>query len=334
MLSQADVARKAGVSIMTVSRVVNGSSKVSSKTRQKVLQAIRELAYYPNAAARALNRNRTNVMEVVIPHEDYFFSSEYFSELLFSIEKVVREKQYNVIFNTYHPGGRVDYAALYKQRKVDGLMIVAPAAGDRRLESLQDEQIPLVLINGRSDGPRLSYVDVDNVKGGQMATEYLLDLGHRRIAVITGGSLVINARHRLDGYLRALAGRRIPAREDWIYEGNWSEQSGYTALLSFLGLRERPTAVFCCNDLMALGAIRAAADRGIGVPEEISVIGYDDIRLSSFVSPRLTTIRQPLDRVGQSAAQIMLELLADRMPRPHQIVLQPDLVVRASCHAP
>lgn len=334
MLSQADVARRAGVSIMTVSRVVNGSAKVRTDTREKVLRAIRDLSYYPNAAARALNRNRTNVLEVVIPHEDYFFSSEYFSELIFSIEKVAREGQYNVIFNTYDPAGRVDYAALYKQRKVDGLMIVAPSVSDRGLEGLEAEGIPLVLINGRNDGAPLSYVDVDNLKGGALAAEYLLDLGHRRIGVVTGGSLVINARHRLQGYVSALEARGIAVRPEWIYEGNWSEDSGYAGLRHLVDLKERPSAVFCCNDLMAIGGIRAAIDRGIAVPEEISVVGFDDIRLASFVIPRLTTIHQPLDRVGQSAARIMLELLTERPPHPRRVVLQPELVIRASCQAP
>lgn len=334
MLSQADVARRAGVSIMTVSRVVNGSSKVRGETREKVLQAIRELSYYPNAAARALNRNRTNVIEVVIPHEDYFFSSEYFSELLFGIEKVVRERQYNLIFNTYDLVKQVDYAALYKQRKVDGLMIVAPAMSDRRLGDLHAEGVPFVLINGRSDEQPLSYVDVDNERGAALAVEYLLDLGHRRIGIVTGGSLVINAHDRLRGYVGALSRRGIAVREDWIYHGNWSEDSGFAGLQHFLGLKERPTALFCCNDLMAIGAVRAAADRGMDVPGELSVVGFDDIRLASYVTPRLTTVRQPLDQVGSSAARIMLELLGDSSWRRRQIVLQPELVIRASCAAP
>jgi LacI family transcriptional regulator len=334
MLSQADVARRAGVSLMTVSRVVNGSSKVRPDTRQKVLEAIRELSYYPNAAARALNCNRTNVLEVVIPHEDYFFSSEYFSELLFSIEKVVRERQYNLIFNTYDPAATADRALLYKQRKVDGLMIVAPSVSDRCLEGLEAEGVPLVLINGRSDRKQLCYVDVDNLHGARLAMDYLLDLGHRRIGVITGGSLVVNARDRLEGYRSALDARGVAARDEWIYQGNWSEQSGYAGLQHFLGLAQRPTAVFCCNDLMAIGAMRAAADQGVAVPEEISVIGFDDIRLASYVNPRLTTVRQPLDQVGQSAARILLDLLGEKRSAARRVVLPPELIIRASCRAP
>jgi DNA-binding LacI/PurR family transcriptional regulator len=173
MLSQADVARKAGVSIMTVSRVINDAQNVRPETREKVLQAIRELSYYPNAAARALNRNRANVLEILIPHEDYFYSSEYFSELIFGIEKVVHDSEYNLIFNTYDPGSGAEYALLYKQRKVDGLLIVAPASTDRTIVKLQEESVPFVLINGRVDDLEVSFVDVDNVAGAFLAVRYL-----------------------------------------------------------------------------------------------------------------------------------------------------------------
>ena len=182
MLSQIDVAKKAGVSAMTVSRVINGRTNVRRETREKVLRAIRALSYYPNAAARALNRDRANVAEVVIPHKDYFFSSEYFSELIFSIERVVRENDCNVIFNTYDPSGPVDFSALYKQRKVDGLIIVAWSVDDRSIQNLHDDKVPFVLVNARRDDIPVDYVDVDNVLGARRAVEHLFDLVIERSA--------------------------------------------------------------------------------------------------------------------------------------------------------
>jgi len=334
MLSQADVAQKAGVSIMTVSRVINGAGNVRPQTREKVLKAIKELSYYPNAAARALNRNRANVLEVIIPHEDYFFSSEYFSELIFGIEKVVHDSDYNLIFNTYDPGKEADYAALYKQRKVDGLLIVAPAGSDRTIVRLHEESVPVVLINGRVEGLEVSFVDVDNVAGAFIAVEYIYDLGHRRIGIITGNLLVVNAQHRLKGYLDFLSKRGVRESEELIYRGNWSEESGYAGFSYFMSLKNPPSAIFCSNDLMAIGAIRAAVDLGVAIPEAVSIVGYDDIRLSSFIIPRLTTIHQPIDLVGKTAVEMLLQLLRGEEGGPRQVVLQTELIIRRSCETP
>jgi len=331
MLSQIDVARKAGVSVMTVSRVVNGSSRVRKDTRERVLKAIREMSYYPNAAARTLHHNRTNVVEVTIPHRDYFSSSEYFSELIFSMESVARQRQYNVIFNPYDPAGDVDYANLYRQRKVDGLLIVALSMSRRQVKELLEEHIPFVLVNSRRDDLPLSYVDVDNQRGAALAVEHLIGLGHARIATITGGPHTINALHRLQGYRAALGRAGLPARKQWILPGNWSEESGYEALKKLLGQGDMPTAVFCANDLMAVGAMRAAADNGVDVPGDISIIGFDDIRLASFVNPRLTTVRQPIAQTGREAARVLLKKLAEPRSKAEKIVLLPELVVRASC---
>ena len=319
---------------MTVSRVINGAENVRPETREKVLEAIRELSYYPNAAARALNRNRANVLEILIPHEDYFYSSEYFSELTFGIEKVVHDSEYNLIFNTYDPGSGAEYALLYKQRKVDGLLIVAPASTDRTIARLQEESVPFVLINGRVDDLEVSFVDVDNVAGSYLAVQHLYQLGHRRIGIITGNLLVVNARHRLEGYLDFLSEHGIAESGQWIYEGNWSEESGYAGFSHLVNLENPPSAIVCSNDLMAIGAMRAAADIGVEIPESVSIVGYDDIRLSSFVNPRLTTIHQPIDLVGKTAVEMLLRSLSGQESSPQQVVLQPELVVRKSCDAP
>jgi LacI family transcriptional regulator len=319
---------------MTVSRVINGAENVRPETRAKVLEAIRELSYYPNAAARALTRNRSYVLEILIPHEDYFYSAEYFSELIFGIEKVVHDSDYNLIFNTYDPGEGAEYAVLYKQRKVDGLLIVAPASNDSTIAKLHQESIPFVLVNGRVDDLEVSFVDVDNAAGAFQAVQYLYDLGHRRIGIVTGNLLVVNARHRLQGYLDFLSAHGFPEAEQWIFHGNWSEQSGYAGFSHLVNLKDPPSAIFCSNDLMAIGAMRAAADMGVEIPETVSIVGYDDIRLSSFVNPRLTTIHQPIDLVGKTAAELLLRLVSGQQEHPRQVTLQPELVVRKSCEAP
>lgn len=213
---------------------------------------------------------------------------------------------------------------------MDGLLIVAQSISDQQVRRLSDERIPFVLVNARRDDLPLSSVDVDNVGGAGLAVEHLATLGHVRIGTLTGSAVALNSIHRLQGYREALARRGLPVEEEWIVEGNWSEESGYDGLRRLLGLSERPSAVFCSNDLMAIGALRAAADCSVDVPREMSIVGFDDIRLASFVIPRLTTIRQPIEETGRAAACILLDQLANSESPPQKIILSPQLIVRFS----
>jgi len=328
MSSQLDVAKKANVSFMTVSRVINGHNNVKKETREKVLKAIHELGYYPNAAARALNRNKTNVIGIIVPYYEHFLSAPYFVELLLEVEKYVALRGYDLIFNT---SKTKDYTILYKQRKVDGLIIVAPSIHEKSLEKLVYEHIPFVIVGGMEENKYINYVDIDNFKGMRQAVGYLLNLGHKRIGIVTGILHVIDGKQRLDGYITTLKSHGIDIDENLIFHGNFTEKSGYEALYHFLSLKHPPTAIFCSNDHMALGVYKAAHEKNITIPDDLSVIGFDDIHLTSYITPPLTTIRQPIDKLGRTTARLLIDCIEKKLTAVRKIVIEPKLIIRLSC---
>jgi LacI family transcriptional regulator len=332
MSSQRDVAKKANVSFMTVSRVINGLDNVKKETREKVLKAINELGYYPNAAARALNRNKTNVIGIIVPYYEHFLASPYFVELLLEMEKYVALKGYDLIFNTSKTKFfNIDYSILYKQRKVDGLIILAPSIHEESLEKLVHETIPFVIVGGMEENEYINYVDIDNIKGTREAVEYLLNLGHKRIGLVTGISYVMDGRQRLQGYINTLNSHNIKIDNNLIFKGDFTEKSGYDALYYFFSLKHPPTAVFCSNDHMAVGVYKAAHEKNIKIPVDLSVIGFDDIKLASFLTPPLTTIRQPIDILGKTTAKLMIDCIEKKIKSVRKIIITPELIIRASC---
>jgi len=332
MSSQRDVAKKANVSFMTVSRVINGYTNVKKETREKVLKAINELGYYPNAAARALNRNKTNVIGIIVPYYEHFLASPYFVELLLEIEKSVALKGYDLIFNTSKTKfSNNDYSILYKQRKVDGLIILAPSIHEKSLEKLVYESIPFVIVGGMEENKYINCVDIDNIKGTREAVQYLLNLGHKRIGLVTGISYVMDGRQRLQGYIDTLNSYNIGVDNDLIFKGDFTEKSGYDALYYFFSLASPPTAVFCSNDHMAVGVYKAAHEKNIKIPGGLSVIGFDDIKLASFLTPPLTTIRQPIDVLGKTTAKLMIDCIEKKLKDVRKIIITPELIIRASC---
>ncbi|MBN1837440.1 MAG: LacI family DNA-binding transcriptional regulator [Spirochaetales bacterium] len=336
MSSQRDVAQKANVSFMTVSRVINGHGNVKKATRDKVLKAIRELGYYPNAAARALNRNKTNVIGIVVPYYEHFLAAPYFVELLLAIERYVSVRGYDLIFNTSTGrSDKKDYSILYKHRKIDGLIIFAPSIhDDSSLADLVRDHVPFVIVGGRDENVHINHVDIDNEKGTREAIDYLLSLGHRRIGCVTGILHVIDGRNRLHAYLDTLRAAKVETDNDLIFEGDFTEKSGRDALHHFWSLKSPPTAVFCSNDHMALGVFQGAHERDLRIPADLSVVGFDDISLASYLSPPLTTVRQPIDVLGQRAARLMIASIERRPPAGSKIIVEPELIIRSSCAKP
>ncbi len=333
MVSQMDVAKLAGVSFMTVSRVINEQQHVKPETRIRVLKAIEELGYQPNAAARALNRRKVNAIGVIIPYSGQFLSIPYFMELLLALELCISEQGYDLLIRTANipSGSDGNYLSLYRQKKVDGILLVAPSEEDRGVNELVREDIPCVLINGRIEYERANYVDVNNLQGAEQAVKYLSNLGHRTIGFVTGLPDRINSRHRLEGYLNTMTSLYGAADMTYVYEGDFTEKSGREALPYFLSLDKPPTAIFCANDQIALGVLNASHEQHIRVPEELSVLGFDDVKFASFFSPPLTTIRQKIDEVGARAGQLILDIIEERVSEPQKILLAPQLIVRSSC---
>ncbi len=328
-----DVAEKAGVSITSVSHVINQTRPVSQELQQSIQAAMRELGYQPNALARSLRRKKTHIIGVIVPDS----ANPFFAEVTRALELALFKQQYAVILG--NSDGKLEREHLYTntliEKQVDGIVFVAVGqTGQEHALLIQKMQMPLVLVD--RDVPRLAVDSVlaDNAQGGRLATEHLLALGHRRIGCITGPSDLTPSADRVTGYRSALTNAQIPVDESIIRKGDFQFQSGFDAARQLLTLPQPPTAIFACNDLTAVGAISAAVALGLRVPQDVSVVGFDDVPLASFANPPLTTIHQPSHEMGALAAEILLDRLQNRELPPRRKLLETRLVVRQSTAPP
>ncbi len=331
-----DVARKAGVSRATVSRVVNNYPHVSSRVRQRVLRAIEEMGYNPNIPARSLASRRTGNIGFVIPNSLHtFFTDPYFPRLIEGIAHGCNENDYTFslfVFHTAEMEARL-LPRLTGGGLVDGIIVQATDTDDKVLQRFVHGKVPFV-IAGRPLGiSQVNYIDVDNVTGAYNAVAHLIRVGRRRIGTITGPLNTAAGLDRLEGYRRALADRNLPGREDWIVTGDFTQQSGYYAARQLLQRDPNLDALFAASDTMAVGALQAIKDVGKRVPEDIALVGYDDLPPAQLADPPLTTVRQPIRRFGMHALEILLDVIENGSTPPRQVVLETELVVRKSCGA-
>ncbi len=323
-----DVARQAGVSVTTVSHVVNETRYVSDELRQRVLAAMAKLNYQPNALARSLRRKQTHTLGMILPDS----ANPFFAEVARSIERASFARGYSTIL--CNSDGDLDkelvYANVLMEKQVDGIIFVAAGLSTEHIQAILDRQSPVVVVDRDLPDVEVDAVLCDNLGGGYTATQHLIQLGHRRIGCITGPSDVTPSAERVMGYRRALAEHGLPLDETLICRGDFQFASGAAAMRYFLSLPEPPTAVFACNDLMAVGAISAATELWRRVPEEIGVVGFDDVALASFSNPPLTTVAQPKHELGELAIELLLARIADRESPPQRRLLPTRLVVRRS----
>jgi len=323
-----DVAQRAGVSSQTVSRVLNQRPDVSPETKEKVLQAILELNYRPSGIARSLRLRSTGTLGLIVPDS----ANPFFAELGRVIEQVAFEKGYSLIL--CNSEGNLEKESFYLdvlvEKQVDGLIFVG-ANKASRLHPVLSGAVPVVLVDRDLNGDHLDLIFADNLEGGRMATNYLISLGHERIGCITGPSRLPTSKARLDGYRRALAEHKIPFEKELVVSGDFRYQGAYQGMKKLLSLSQPPTAVFALNDLMAVGAIACAVSYGLKVPEDLSVIGFDDIPLATFFNPSLTTISQPREEMGKLAVSMLLERLKNPYLPSRRFVLPVRLVERESC---
>ncbi|MCL6591754.1 MAG: LacI family transcriptional regulator [Firmicutes bacterium] len=330
-----DVGRLAGVSRSTVSRVLNGKNEVDPKTAELVWDAVRKLNYHPNVSARALVRQKTDMIGVILAH----VSDPYYEYIIKGVEAVVSERRMGVSFyNSYDhlETHRMIVFSVLAGNRVDGLIVVGSNLNDREtLQELIGRDLPLAFIERNLTGPGITSITSNNVDGATQAVEYLLKLGHRRIGCLTGNLAYQTAIERLEGYRATLQKYGLPVDEELIMVSNYQYSGGYEKMKQLLALPDRPTALFACNDMMAFGAISAIKEAGLSVPEDISVVGYDDITFTSMVYPPLTTVRQPLFEMGALAAQGLIERInqGDKYEGINK-VLPVKLVIRKSCQEP
>jgi DNA-binding LacI/PurR family transcriptional regulator len=328
----ADVAAFAGVGVATVSRVLNGRANVADATRDRVLDAIKALNYYPSSVARNLSLKRTLVIGVVTP----FLTAASPIERVRGIVTALGESEYDLaLFDVESPARqRRAFRLLADPHRTDGLLIVSMVPPADEIAHLQAAGIATVMVDGRAEG--LPSVVIDDVEGGAMATRYLLELGHRRVAFI-GDKPPDGFRHRSTGdrtlgYQRALAEYGLSVRPEYLREGTHSRHVARSIAEELLRLPERPTAVFAASDTQALGVLEAARALGLRVPDDLSVIGFDDIEIASYAS--LTTVRQPLFESGRRGAELLLASLAGNPPAARVETLQLDLIVRGTTRPP
>ena len=328
-----DVAREAGVSMATVSRVVNNNPNVKPQTRKKVLEAIERLGYRPNAVARGLASKKTTTVGVVIPD----ISNAIFAEVARGIEDIANMYHYNIILcnadKRKEKEIRVVNTLLEKQ--VDGLLFMGGSITEDHLEAFRTSTVPIVLCSTADETGTMPSVDIDHEQAAFDAVSRLISEGHRKIAMISGSLQDPTTGYaRFQGYRKALEKAGLPFREDYVRAGNYRYESGMEATRYFLQLPERPTAIFAANDEMAIGAIHAIQDAGLRVPEDISVIAIDNIRLAEMVRPELTTVAQPMYDIGAVAMRLLTKLMRKEQVDALQVVLPHELIVRRSTAAP
>jgi LacI family transcriptional regulator len=325
-----DVARAAGVSIATVSRVYADSAAVSEESSRRVLEAGARLDYWPNAAARSLTMSRTGTLGVLLPD----IHGEFFSEVIRGIDSAAREQRLQVIVSGSHAHADALVSIGRSLRgRVDGLIVMAPDEASSLVVGQLDRSFPIVLLNGPAGCDRCDTISIANFEGAHTLVRHLLSLGHRRIAIILGPSGNVDAEDRRQGYRAALREAGLEPDPTLEFAGDFSESSGYVAADALLRHPSSVDAVFATNDCMAIGLLSALQDRGARVPADVALAGFDDIAVARYLNPPLTTVRVDAFQLGQRAVSLWLTHRHDRSPErgPVREVLPVKLVVRGSC---
>ena len=321
-----DVARRAEVSVASVSRVLTGAGAVTEATRKRVMEAVEVLQYVPHSGARSLSTSKTSTIGVILP--DLY--GEYFSELIRGMDLAARALGYHLIVSSSHDDADEASAAIRSMRgRVDGLIVLSPHLGAANLASSLAGRLPVLLMNGGADAGRPSIV-VDNHGGAVEAIRHLISLGKRRIAHIAGPDGNLEAEARLAGYLQAMAEAGLPTT---IVEGAFTKASGHAAGVRLAAMPDRPDAVFAANDNMAVGAMLALQEAGLRVPEDLAIVGFDDVPLASLVHPGLTTLRINIAEMGRNALGRLVKLIQSAGAADADAaceVVRPELVVRPS----
>jgi len=328
-----DIATATGFSVTTVSRALNDYDDVAEETKARIKQVALELGYYPSATARHLQKRRTDTIGFVIPTFGPRFSDPYFSELLAGIGNEAAEHDFDLLVSTRPPGEEKEkeaYHRLVSSRRVDGLLVVRTRQKDWRIAYLAEQGFPFVAF-GRSDlAFDFPWLDVDGACGTEQATQHLIDRGHRRIAYISAPDGLMFSHHRMNGYKRALEKNGLSFVEERVAFGDLTQRGGRQAARRLLSLLPPPTAIVVCNDLMALGAFKAAHEQNLVIGQDIAITGFDDIPLAEHAYPPLTTVHQPIYHIGITVCRMLVQLIRQEALEERQVLLKPQLIVRES----
>ncbi|HYF90654.1 MAG TPA: LacI family DNA-binding transcriptional regulator [Symbiobacteriaceae bacterium] len=334
-----DVARVAGVSASTVSRVLAGDARISAKTQEKVRQVLREMDYHPHAGARSLvTGSSRNIGLITARPTTETFANPFFPEVIRGIGSVLETEGYNLLLSTTQGEVRQREACLQmlRSRHVDGIVLTSSRMGDSLIDALVAEKRNFVLIGrpadaeGRLAHPGVHFVNNDNVLAAAVAVEHLVNRGHRRIGFINGPKHWVFCHDRLQGYLHGLEEAGIAPDSELVLQGHITQQDGGQAVARLMALPNPPTAVLATDDTLALGALETALRRGVRVPADLAVMGFNDSPITSWTRPQLTTVRIPVYDLGAMAARMLVGMLDGIPSRPHQVILPSQIIVRES----
>ncbi|ETT75698.1 LacI family transcriptional regulator [Paenibacillus sp. FSL R7-277] len=333
-----DIAKEAQVSVATVSRVLNNTAPVKESTREIIMAVIEKHQFQPNALARSLLKKETGTIAMILPD----ITNPFFPEVFWGAENVAREKHYTFFLcDTAGEHSREsEYLSILREKRVDGIIFLGgrinlnqcPPALSQEVVELS-KHVPIVLVNGNLPRSGLHRIYTDEEEGAALATQHLLDLGHRRIGFLGGMEETSTTQVKLKSVRMKLKERGLTLRKDWVMFHDFSIEGGRTLMDRMLEQEERPTAVLCVNDFTAIGALKSATQHGLKIPEDLSIVGFDDSPLSRAVIPELTTVSQNTNQLGELSVEMLHELISGGNPRK-RTVLQPKLVVRDSTARP
>ncbi|MFW5985742.1 MAG: LacI family DNA-binding transcriptional regulator [Halanaerobiales bacterium] len=330
-----DIARQAGVSIATVSKVINDRPDVSEETKKKIRKIMRDNNYIPNSVARSLTTNKSRSIGIIFDytHEEGLHNM-FFQEIVYGMERTLGKAGYDYVYfsdQKWHDSYEYDYLGKCKNRLVDGAILLG-IHKDKNMVRLLESSIPVVLIDLDYSNESSSYVMCDHEQGAVQAVDYLYSLGHRKISII-GPQDLNPALYRLKGFKKEIEKKGLEYREQWVIEASFDEDSGYRAMEKILDLDKKPTAIFCQSDVIAIGAIKAIKEAGFAVPEDFSIIGFDNIEICKYITPSLTTISQNSYKLGQEAVNLLLKMVSLPEGSFSPVILPTELVERESCRS-
>ena len=322
------IAKLAGVSPSTVSRVINEKPGVTKVTRERILDLIKLVGYTPNLLARGLVANKVNAIGVVIPRtSEFVFSNPFYTEVLRGIGRGADSNKYHLLLSFAEEGS---YASMYRNKMVSGIIVLSNRLHDPKMDELANLNIPTVLIPGLLENSKFPSVDVDNVDGAFLATQHLISLGHRNIAFLCGDKDSKYCVERLAGFKKAFRKDGISINEELIIETDFSRLSGYHMTGKLLRVSRPPTAILCINDATAIGALSALRKNGLSIPGHISLVGFGDTTFSEVATPPLTTVKEPFYDVGTWSVKLLIDLINARKRKSWNIILPVTLTVRSS----
>lgn len=327
-----DIAKEAGVSITTVSQVINGKGKISEERRNEIFRIMERLRYQPSVIAAALTGKKTYTLGLIVPD----ISNPFFAELARAVEDQGHRSGYSLmICSTDNKDDRVQsYLNLLQKKSVDGIIVGTGMDNEQMLNPLVEAGIPIVLIAREMPSFAFHTVIADDWIGGTLVARHLLGLGHVRTAILAENPKVSSSRNRIRGFRQALEEAGLSLPDDGIRHCDYTVEDGKRQALELLGEVDGPTALFCCNDLLAIGALQAAKERELKVPEQLSVVGFDNTILASVTDPPLTTVAQPIEQMGNIAVDLLMQELSKKPMTKQRVVLRPELVVRQSAASP